>query len=452
MANKNYEILAVTASLQEKGFKLGEKIEMDSVLGDEWCKFEILKEFSLADKEAEEAREKALDIKVEKDIAGADAAAAAILETIFKKLGDKIGKKNMDDLFKANAKSVKDEGEKEKMLNFGQLLKGLAAKAGAEFKGYKESLSLLQKAVTGQAEGTDAIGGFLVDTDFDKELDTRLMETNILLPLTDIRTIQPGSNGMKWNGATDYDRTDTNHLLEVFYITEAGNKTPSIANFEQLTLDLLKLVGLNYQTDELLQDTSNLMADIIEWFSNEFGWKIDNGIFEGGGGAALTGCLGHASNIAVARAGAGAVVVGDVQNIFARFWSRSKQNLGSTWLINPDVSPDLNGMTLGDQPIYLPAGGVSANPFGILLGRSVREFEHCKSVGTLGDINLVDMSQYRTIQKGGIETLTSQHVRFVNDETVVRMVKRINGRPKWTTVQTPQNGTSTVSPFVSLAT
>lgn len=449
MAHKKYEILLPIAALAEKELAAGDIFEMDSKKGDEWVDMKILKVFSQSEKESDDAREKELDIQVQKNVKAADEAADNIVKTIFEKLAQASGK-NVEDLFKA--KGTGDINDpKDKQLVFGDILKGLAAKAGARFDGHQDALKNL-KAVTGQAEGTDNIGGYLVDRDFDKVLDTRLMDTNILLPLTDMRTISANSNQLIWNGLIDYDRTDTNHPLEVFYIDEAGDKQASTATFERLTLDLLKLVGLNYSTDELLQDTSNLMADIVEWFGNEFGWKIDNGIFEGAGGTAITGFLGHASNVAVVRAGVGAIAVADVQNIYARFWSRSKQNTGSAWLINPDVSPSLNGLQIGDQPVYLPPGGLSANPYGVLLGKTVREFEHCKSIGTLGDINLVDMSQYRTITKGGIETLTSQHVRFVNDETVVRMVKRVNGRPKWTTVQTPQNGTNTVSPFVSLAT
>ena len=437
--NKSYEVLLVTAPLAEKGLKEGDKIEMDETKGAQWCEFGILKEFNLAEREADEARLKAMDKQVKKDIDAADAAADNIIKTIFDKLGEKVGKKNLDAMFAASAAATEADANKEKMLNFGDILKGLAAKAGARFDGHEKALTQLQKAVTGQAEGTDNIGGFLVDRDFDKEIDSRLMETNILLPLTDIRTVSAGSNQLIWNGLVDYDRTDTNHPTEVFYITEAGDKQASIVNFERLTLDLLKLVGLNYQTDELLQDTTNLMADIMEWFGNEFGWKIDNGIFEGAGGTAITGFLGHASNVQVARAATGVVGTADVQQMYSRFWARSKQNANAAWLINPDVSPNLNSFVVGDQPVYLPPGGFAGNPLGVLLGKTVREFEHCKSVGTLGDINLVDMSQYRTIQKNGIETLTSQHVRFINDETVLRMVKRINGRPKWTTVQTPSH-------------
>ena len=51
-----------------------------------------------------------------------------------------------------------------------------------------------------------------------------------------------------------------------------------------------------------------------------------------------------------------------------------------------------------------------------------------------------------------MEILRSEHVRFLNGEEAVRFTKRVNGKPSWTTVQTPQNGTNTVSPFVSLAT
>jgi hypothetical protein len=56
------------------------------------------------------------------------------------------------------------------------------------------------------------------------------------------------------------------------------------------------------------------------------------------------------------------------------------------------------------------------------------------------------------ISKGGVESASSIHVKFVYDESVFRFVYRIDGQPSINTPLTPYKGTaSSISPFVTLA-
>jgi hypothetical protein len=47
---------------------------------------------------------------------------------------------------------------------------------------------------------------------------------------------------------------------------------------------------------------------------------------------------------------------------------------------------------------------------------------------------------------------TSAHYRFANDITTMRFIQRLDGQPWIQSAITPQNGISTLSPFVTLAT
>ena len=57
-------------------------------------------------------------------------------------------------------------------------------------------------------------------------------------------------------------------------------------------------------------------------------------------------------------------------------------------------------------------------PEGVLTikGRPVVPVEYAETVGTVGDISLVDMSKYRLIRKGGVEQASSMHVYFAAGE------------------------------------
>ena len=80
------------------------------------------------------------------------------------------------------------------------------------------------------------------------------------------------------------------------------------------------------------------------------------------------------------------------------------------------------------------------------------ETEYTSALGTTGDLMLASMSQYQTINKGGVQAASSIHVQFLTDETVYRFVYRIDGQPLWNSPLTPKDAGSTLSPFVVLAT
>ena len=104
------------------------------------------------------------------------------------------------------------------------------------------------------------------------------------------------------------------------------------------------------------------------------------------------------------------------------------------------------------MPVYLPPGGLSGDRFARLKGAPVIPTEFNPTLGTVGDIMLVDLSQYLLIDKGGPQADSSIHVRFINNEKTFRFIYRVDGRPLWNTVLTPAKGSNTLSPFVALAT
>ena len=67
------------------------------------------------------------------------------------------------------------------------------------------------------------------------------------------------------------------------------------------------------------------------------------------------------------------------------------------------------------------------------------------------DIILADFSQYAIGLRKEMRLESSIHARFSTDQTSWRMIVRIDGQPLWDEVLTLEDGTNTVSPFVTLA-
>jgi HK97 family phage major capsid protein len=324
---------------------------------------------------------------------------------------------------------VDPEGKDKPFKSIGEQMH--AIKDYATDKGSEEIHNRL-KAAAGSNELVDSEGGFLVQQDFTAELQQNAMETGILA--SRVSSQEVSGNGLKWNELDDYDRTKGDHPVTTYWTPEAGTKTASQADFIRRNMQLEKLIGLYYATDELLEDATGLAGEISSWFGQEFGWQLDEAIFAGDG---------------VGKPTADTIVAENVVKMFARMPARFQG--GAAWYINQDAWPQLPLMTIGDQPIFLPPTGLIDAPAGMLLGKPIVLLEQSKTVGDLGDIMYGNMAEYKMIRKGGIKADTSIHVKFVTDETAFRFVLRTNGQTKWSKSMTPQNGSNNLSPFVTLA-
>ena len=300
----------------------------------------------------------------------------------------------------------------------------------------------------GSNETTDDEGGYLVDQAFSRNLITRMAQNGVLTTNMDRVPIGAGYNGLKFNGLMDYDRRDGHHAVNVYRIGEACLKTKSIPKFERQSVDLEKLVGLYYATDELLQDEPALEAMVGSWFGKEFAYKMDYEAMNGAGTTELLGLLNSAALVTLKRNTAGAVDANDVARMYSRMYPPSIGR--AEWFVSSSVLPQLIGMTIGQQPVWLPPGGLSVAPYGTLFGRPIRICEVSPLLGSQGDIGFFDMSEYLLIEKGGVQAASSIHVRFVYDETAFRFVLRNNGLPKWSRSIYPNQGTDEVSPWIVL--
>jgi HK97 family phage major capsid protein len=303
-------------------------------------------------------------------------------------------------------------------------------------------------SASGQSEQVDEDGGYLVDQQFSRTLIEREMSQMVLATNATRIPIGVGYNGLKYNGLSDYDRRDGQHAVNVYWTGEACEKTASKAKFERRSLDLEKLAGIMYCTDELLSDLPALEAMTSMWYGREFGYSIDYAVLRGSGTAQPLGILNSAALVEVARHTAGAVDATDIASMYSRMFPPSIAR--AEWFVSSSVLPSLIGMTIGNQPVWLSGGTIANAPYGTLLGRPIRVLESSSALGTIGDILFADMSQYLIIEKGGVQAASSIHVRFIYDETCFRFVRRLNGHPLWSRAIYPNQGALEISPFVVL--
>ena len=351
---------------------------------------------------------------------------------------------------KPEVKPMPNKGEEKRFATFGEQL--LAAYRAAA-PGGKVDERLTTRAASGLNESTPSDGGFLVQQDFVTELLKRTYETGILASRAKKIPISTNANGMKINAVDEDSRANGSRWggVQTYWEGEADELTGSKPKFRQLELSLKKLTGLCYATDELLHDAAALEAVIRQAFAEEFGFKIDDAILDGSGEGEPLGILKSGAIVKVEKEKdqTDIITVENLIKMWNRLWARSRAN--AVWYINQELEPYLYTLKLGDKPVYIPAGGLSEKPYGTLFGRPVIPLEQCSAAGDIGDIVLADIGQYLLIDKGGVKAASSIHVRFLYDESVFRFIYRVDGKPIWNKPLTPYKGSSSVSPFVTLA-
>lgn len=330
------------------------------------------------------------------------------------------------------------------------------------------------QAATGASEGIAADGGFLVQTDFQTELLQNLYDMGEIA--SRIRKIPVGanSNGIRMNGVDETSRANGSRWggIQAFWTGEAQQKTASAPKFRQIKMELDKLTGLCYATDELLQDGVALEAWLTQAFTDEFTFKVEDSVINGTGAGMPLGILNSGAVITVPKEtnqAAATITAGNVLAMWARLPARSQKD--AVWLANVDTSPQLSnlytviknvagtenvgGVALSPwytSGITYTAPGFQGSQYAMLQGKPIIPCEYCATLGTPGDLILTDLGQYLAIDKGPAQSASSIHVRFIFDETVFRFVYRFNGQPLWRLPLTPYKGANSLSPYIVLAT
>ena len=351
-----------------------------------------------------------------------------------------------------NEEVIKDDPNKEEQRGFRSFGEQMMAVYRASTPAGRIDRRLTTRSASGLNETNPSDGGFLVQKDFVADLLKRTYETGVIASKVHKIPLTTNANGIKINAIDEVSRANGSRWggIQTYWENEAEQITGSKPKFRSMDLSLKKLTGLCYVTDELLKDASALENVLKQGFAEEFGFKIDDAILRGTGAGQPLGILNSDSLVTVAKESGqtSKITVANLVKMWSRLWSRSRAN--SVWYINPELEPELYQLTVGDKPVYIPAGGLSDAPYGTLFGRPVLPLEQCEELGKTGDIILADFSQYLLIDKGGINATSSIHVRFLYDENVFRFIYRVDGQPVWNKPLTPYKGSATVSPFVAL--
>lgn len=338
---------------------------------------------------------------------------------------------------------------------FRSLGEQLQSVVAASIQGGRVDPRLSENRATGLGGAVPSEGGFLLQMDYSSQLIGSIF-TNDSIPGRVRRfPIRKDASSLTIPGIDETDRTTTRFGgVLAYWLAEAGTKTASKPKFRAMEFTPSKLIGLCYVTDELLGNVAALESYVREAFRQEFNFRISKAIIAGTGSGQPLGIT--ASNALIAQSKedgqtADTLVYDNVVNMVSRLQPMNESSV--VWIANRDVLPQLWTMSLsvgaGGVPVYSPADG-KGKP-NTLMGYPIIWAEASPTLGDANDLMLCDLSAYGLVDKGDIQYASSIHVQFVTDETALRFVYQVAGQPLLESAVTPENSTTTLSPFVGLA-
>lgn len=310
------------------------------------------------------------------------------------------------------------------------------------------------------SEGVGEDGGFAVPPDFRTAIMEKVMGEESLLSRTDQMTTSSNSITFPADETTSWDASGG---IQTYWGDEAAQMTQSKLALKEKQVRLHKLYALIPVTEELQEDAPALDSYLRRKVPEKFDYKIQNAIIRGTGAGQPTGILNANALITVAKETttspvqpADSIRFDNIVQMFARMYAPCRQR--AIWLINQEIEPQLHKMAFDPNtsatpvPVYLPANGLAASPYGTLMGRPVVPVESCSALGDVGDIILADLSQYLSVTKtGGVRSDVSMHLFFDYDVSAYRFTLRLAGLPWWNSAITPAYAADTRSCFVTLA-
>lgn len=303
-------------------------------------------------------------------------------------------------------------------------------------------------------EGTGADGGFAVPPDYRNTIVQFINGDDSLIPRTDNIPTAANQITMPIDVTTPWQTTGG---IQAYWEGEAALKTQSKPALDTQTTRLNKIIALVPITDELLEDAPAMDTYLRNKAPEKIVYKVNDAILNGDGTGKPLGVRQSAAKITVpAVAGqleADPLRLANITAMWGAMYVPGRKR--AVWLANPSAETIFLTMTIGQYPAYLPPGGLSASPYGTLLGRPVLYMENMAALGTAGDLLLVDLKAYMSATKvsnPGIRTDVSIHLWFDYDVTAYRFVLRIGGTPWWKAPMLAGDGVTQRSPYVELAT
>jgi HK97 family phage major capsid protein len=277
-----------------------------------------------------------------------------------------------------------------------------------------------------------------------KTMEFPLAGREIVFPVLDQTTAPTAGNTAYFGGVV------------ATWTAEGATRPETEPKFKELRLVSNELSGYALASRNIVMDNAAaLELWLTKLFRGAIGWYRDMAYLTGGGVGTPTGITKAACTLSVTRATSNQVNYADVVNMYGKLLPQCVKN--AFWVMQQSVLQSFLQMKdasnrLIIQPYFPGAQGgpAAVRPVMTLLGLPILTTEKVSTLGTKGDVLLVDPTFYFTATRQDVEIAASEHYKFLNNQITYRFLFRGDGKPWMDAPITLQDATTQVSPFVVL--
>ena len=254
----------------------------------------------------------------------------------------------------------------------------------------------------------------------------------------DIPALQQNQgDGTAWDGG-----------VTVTWISEGATKPETDADFREISLTPEEVAAHLIITDKMLRNNSAVRPIVEKLFRQAIAYAEDAAFIGGNGTGKPLGFQGHAAQLDITRnAGGNQLEYEDFVNLLqamvpgtSPIWVLQHQLLSQAVLMEgPSGNPSF--VWHDNAVVGLP---------GRILGFPVIFSDRVAAAGAVGDVNLIDPSQYLIKDGSGPFIDASPHPHFTTNRTILKVFWNVDGAPWCNAAYTTRDGSSEVSPFCRL--
>lgn len=310
--------------------------------------------------------------------------------------------------------------------------------------------TVVTKAVMGESSG--AIGGYTVPEEVQVNIDEGLAEVGIFhrlcyrQPMLSRECIVAGFD-LSAAHATGFSPLFGG--MGLTWTSEGQSITESEPSFAAADLVCKDLEATVYASNQLVNDGGIALGRYLEWkFLQAIEWAVERECFNGVLPGRPQGIVSSPATVAVTRAGAGHIAVADVAKMVAALLPACFAR--AVFACHPTALADV--IALASYQANMDVA-TSMGLCGSLMARPLYVTEKLPVLGTRGDLMLFDPMCYVLGSRSVEVACTGQEsTAFARNQTVYRLVWRGDGQSLARGTSTLQDGSTTSSPFVAIAT
>lgn len=220
-------------------------------------------------------------------------------------------------------------------------------------------------------------------------------------------------------------------IADISIVGEGGTKPTAQPSFNQRLLTAYKWAAYTEIGDEVLDDdfTGELDQSVLDIIGTQVLNSMDDKMTNSGSGTSEPLAALHSSNGArlsiASRASSGTISVADIFAMYARHTFGPN----SYWSCSRYVIEALMKLTLAGTSLVSWLPSLREAPTPTLLGLPIRMNDFQPTLGTIGDLALINPDFYAVGIRTQLTMDVSTHYQFRNDVTAYRFVARAGGMP-----------------------